>query len=90
MLAEAEAGQNEVGYADVAQLAEQGFCKPQVAGSSPYCSAPCNLDYLLFVFRGEMPEWLKRADCKSAVERLHWFDIQFSPTKLGNLGQLIG
>ena len=42
--------------AGVAQLAEQLICNQQVAGSSPITSSKC----------GEIPEWLKGADCKSA------------------------
>ena len=45
--------------AGVAQLAEQLICNQQVAGSSPITSSKC----------GEIPEWLKGADCKSAAFR---------------------
>ena len=37
-------------------MAEQLICNQQVAGSSPITSSKC----------GEIPEWLKGADCKSA------------------------
>ena len=43
-------------YAGVAQLVEQLICNQQVAGSSPITSS-----------NGEVPEWPKGADCKSAV-----------------------
>lgn len=52
-------------WADVAQLAEQGFCKPQVAGSSPIVGS--NLFFDRSNYRGGMPEWLKGADCKSVA-----------------------
>jgi hypothetical protein len=44
-------------FADVAQLAEQLICNQQVGGSSPPVSS--------IRMSGEMPEWLKGADCKS-------------------------
>ena len=42
-------------YADVAQLAEQLICNQQVNGSSPFIG-----------FNGQIPEWPKGTDCKSA------------------------
>ncbi len=47
------------GRADIAQLAEQWFCKPQVGGSNP------SVGWLL-PDSGRVPEWSKGADCKSA------------------------
>ena len=41
--------------ADVAQLAEQLICNQQVNGSSPFIG-----------FNGQIPEWPKGTDCKSA------------------------
>ncbi len=38
--------------------AEQLICNQQVAGSSPIASS-------MALLRGEVPEWLKGADCKS-------------------------
>ena len=43
-------------YADVAQLAEQLICNQQVNGSSPFIG-----------FNGQIPEWPKGTDCKSAA-----------------------
>ena len=43
-------------YADVAQLAEQLICNQQVIGSSP-----------IIGFNGQIPEWPKGTDCKSAA-----------------------
>ena len=40
-------------------MAEQLICNQQVAGSSPITSSN--------FFHGEIPEWLKGADCKSVV-----------------------
>ena len=51
--------------AGVAHMAEQLICNQQVAGSSPFVG--------LFSLRGEMPEWLKGADCKSVGASLRWF-----------------
>jgi hypothetical protein len=45
--------------ASVAQQAEQLICNQWVGGSIPF--AGFNMDIL-----GEVPEWLKGADCKSA------------------------
>ncbi len=45
--------------ASVAQLVEQLICNQWVGGSIPF--AGFNLD-----ISGEVPEWLKGADCKSA------------------------
>ena len=41
--------------ADMAQLAEQLICNQQVNGSSPFIG-----------FNGQIPEWPKGTDCKSA------------------------
>src|SRR5688572_23522776 len=49
-------------WADVAQLAEQLTCNQQVAGSTPA------------VGLGEVPEWPKGADCKSAGVCLRRFE----------------
>ncbi len=54
--------------ADVAQLAEHLICNQQVAGSSPIVGSKfCS------VF-GEVAEWLKAADCKSAPGRVRRFE----------------
>ena len=45
-----------ISYADVAQLAEQLICNQQVNGSSPFIG-----------FNGQIPEWPKGTDCKSAA-----------------------
>lgn len=58
--------QDKSRWADVAQLAEQGFCKPQVAGSSPIVGS--SMVFALYDVRGGMPEWLKGADCKSVAK----------------------
>ncbi len=49
-------------FAQVAQSAEQGFCKPQVGGSIP-----------LLGF-GQVPEWPKGTDCKSVALALRRFE----------------
>ncbi len=46
--------------ADVAQLVERLICNQQVVGSTP--SVGSSKLYL----SGEIPKWLKGADCKSA------------------------
>jgi hypothetical protein len=43
---------------------EQLICNQQVAGSIPIASSTNDLH----VHTGEVPEWLKGADCKSAGE----------------------
>ena len=49
-----------VGYAGVAQLAEQLICNQQVAGSIPVTSS-------ILIKYGGIPERPKGADCKSVV-----------------------
>ena len=51
------------GCAGVAQLVEQLICNQQVAGSSPIASSSGSGQRSS---NGEMAEWLKAADCKSA------------------------
>ena len=51
-------------YADVAQLAEQLICNQQVIGSSPIIGFSHN--FILCV-NGQIPEWPKGTDCKSAA-----------------------
>src|SRR4051812_29486429 len=71
--------------ADVAQLAEQRFCKPQVAGSSPIVgSVP-----------GGVAEWLMAPDCKSGsltgfagsnpapTTHRHWVTSTMTPARSG-------
>ena len=48
--------------ADVAQLAEQLICNQQVIGSSPIIG----LDMKMSIKYGQIPEWPKGTDCKSA------------------------
>jgi len=55
--------------AGLAQLVEQLICNQQVAGSSPITSS---ISFL--VFWGQVPEWLKGADCKSAGLCLRRFE----------------
>lgn len=50
-------------YADVAQLDEHLICNQKVEGSSPFVSSP-----------GELPEWSKGVDCKSAGLCLRSFE----------------
>ena len=52
-------------YADVAQLAEQLICNQQVIGSSPIIGFFYNC--ITFVDNGQIPEWPKGTDCKSAA-----------------------
>ncbi len=58
--------------ADIAQLVEQRFCKPQVPGSSPVVGSSYG--------HGQVEQVVSSADCRSAV-----FDcggsIPFLPTK---------
>ncbi len=57
-------------YADVAQLAEQLSCNQQVIGSSPiigFVDSLCRLSIYKIIF-GQIPEWPKGTDCKSAAE----------------------
>ena len=49
-------------YADVAQLAEQLICNQQVIGSSPIIGF-YTISYCIY---GQIPEWPKGTDCKSA------------------------
>jgi hypothetical protein len=46
--------------ATVAQKAEQLICNQRVGGSIPFGGS------MLTIYRGEVPEWPKGADCKSA------------------------
>ena len=50
-------------YADVAQLAEQLICNQQVIGSSPIIGF-YTISYCIY---GQIPEWPKGTDCKSAA-----------------------
>ena len=50
-------------YADVAQLAEQLICNQQVIGSSPIIG----FSQLNMLCNGQIPEWPKGTDCKSAA-----------------------
>ena len=49
--------------ADVAQLAEQLICNQQVIGSSPIIG----FYTILYCIYGQIPEWPKGTDCKSAA-----------------------
>ncbi len=49
-------------WASVAQLAEQLICNQWVGGSIPFAGS------IIGIKNGEVPEWLKGADCKSAGE----------------------
>ena len=54
--------------AGVAQLAEQLTCNQQVAGSSPIAGSSSDARRQMTDDPyGGVPEWLKGADCKSAV-----------------------
>ena len=57
-------GSSPVGpiFADVAQLAEQLICNQQVIGSSPIIGL-----YNFILYYGQIPEWPKGTDCKSAA-----------------------
>ena len=55
-------------FAALAQLVEQLICNQQVVGSSPTSGSS------LQVIRGQLSEWLKEADCKSASVSLRWFE----------------
>ena len=50
-------------FADVAQLAEQLICNQQVIGSSPIIGF-YTISYCIY---GQIPEWPKGTDCKSAA-----------------------
>ena len=52
-----------IAYADVAQLAEQLICNQQVIGSSPIIGF-YTISYCIY---GQIPEWPKGTDCKSAA-----------------------
>ena len=54
-----------IGYADVAQLAEQLICNQQVGGSNPSTSSTDKQT----ISDGGIPEWPKGADCKSVAFR---------------------
>ena len=51
-------------YADVAQLAEQLTCNQQVIGSSPIIGF---IQFNIELYYGQIPEWPKGTDCKSAA-----------------------
>ena len=51
-------------YADVAQLAEQLICNQQVIGSSPIIGF---IQFNIELYYGQIPEWPKGTDCKSAA-----------------------
>ena len=51
-------------HADVAQLAEQLICNQQVIGSSPIIGL---YNFILMLYYGQIPEWPKGTDCKSAA-----------------------
>ena len=54
----------------MAQLAEQLICNQQVIGSSPiigFVDSLCRLSIDTIIF-GQIPEWPKGTDCKSAAE----------------------
>ena len=53
-----------IGYADVAQLAEQLICNQQVIGSSPIIGF---IQFNIELYYGQIPEWPKGTDCKSAA-----------------------
>ena len=53
-----------ISYADVAQLAEQLICNQQVIGSSPIIGL---YNFILILYYGQIPEWPKGTDCKSAA-----------------------
>ena len=63
--------------AEVAQLVEQRFCKPQVVGSSPSFGSIKQItlksDYQI-LFSGEIPKRSNGADCKSVGFRLRRFE----------------
>ncbi len=48
---------------------EQLICNQPVGGSNPFASSPCYVDKT-----GEVAEWTKAADCKSAGESLRRFE----------------
>ena len=52
-----------ISYADVAQLAEQLICNQQVNGSSPFIGF---IQFNIELYYGQIPEWPKGTDCKSA------------------------
>src|SRR3954464_13876263 len=88
--------------------AEQLICNQQVVGSNPIASSRmgCSENIQLNVFKvslsgsdGEVPEWPKGADCKSAAVRLRRFEscplhhhagiaqlVEREPSKLGVAG----
>ena len=51
-------------HADVAQLAEQLICNQQVIGSSPIIGL---YNFIMILYYGQIPEWPKGTDCKSAA-----------------------
>ncbi len=62
--------------AGIAQLVEQLICNQQVAGSSPIASSKFLRVYIFtdVYVDGQVPEWLKGADCKSAGFGLRRFE----------------
>ena len=58
-------------HADVAQLAEQLICNQQVIGSSPIIGF---IQFNIELYYGQIPEWPKGTDCKSAAFQLRWFE----------------
>ena len=76
-------------FAGVAQLVEQLICNQQVGGSNPFAGSFSADGKIVrsslqgkVTMRGEMAEWLKAADCKSADECLRRFE-SFSPHAAG-------
>ena len=51
-------------FADMAQLAEQLICNQQVIGSSPIIGF---IQFNIELYYGQIPEWPKGTDCKSAA-----------------------
>ena len=54
----------DAGYAGIAQLAEQLICNQQVIGSSPIIGF---IQFNIELYYGQIPEWPKGTDCKSAA-----------------------
>ena len=62
--------------ATVAQQAEQLICNQRVGGSIPFGGSR------IIAFRGEVPEWPKGADCKSAGAAFGGSNPPLSTSKL--------
>ena len=62
----------------MAQLAEQLICNQQVIGSSPIIGF---IQFNIELYYGQIPEWPKGTDCKSAAFRFDGSNPS-SPTKL--------